>query len=346
MGRRRSYTQSKPNKLQKFKNFLIAFATAAGTSLLLLVLCVVFIFYGPFHTMRDIWITTAMGTFTHQYLATAFFSEETIAEVMEDNTIVEPEGTTNPSLVHIATPAPTIPGEPAPTEEPLKTELIRIDQKGYKGYLIVIEDPSRVYLALAEKLGTVGQRLPALLEKDGALGGINASGFKDPEGHGLGGEPTGIVICNGELLYDDTSSYHMLHSVVGFNRDNILIVGKYTTEEVLQLNLRDAVEFSPILITNGITALPKGNSGGINPRTAIGQRADGAVLLLVIDGRQVSSIGCSYSEAMTILEDHGAVNACALDGGSSSTLVYDQELKNNPCGPSGARLLPNSWAFK
>jgi len=344
MGRRRSYSNQKRKKRSRFQNILIAFLTAAGTSVLIFVLCVVFIFYGPFHSLRDIWITTAMGTFTHQYLATSFFSEEVIAEVMEENTMVEPDGTTDTGLIHIS---PQTSAQPGTSTAPIKTELIQIKQNSYQGYLIIIDDPSRVYLAFAEKIGTVGQRLPDILEKDNALGGINASGFKDPKGHGLGGQPTGIVISNGEVLYDDTTATHTLHSLVGFTKENILVVGKYTTEEAMQLNLRDAVEFSPILITNGVTALSKGNSGGLNPRTAIGQREDGAVLLLVIDGRQVGySIGCSYAEAMTIMEEHGAVNACALDGGSSSTLVYDNELKNKPCGPSGARLLPNAWVFK
>ena len=70
--------------------------------------------------------------------------------------------------------------------------------------------------------------------------------------------------------------------------------------------------------------LIKGQGSGANPRTAIGQRADGAILLLVTDGRGASGhLGATASDLISVMQEYGAVNAANLDGGSSSTMVYN-----------------------
>ena len=85
-----------------------------------------------------------------------------------------------------------------------------------------------------------------------------------------------------------------------------------------ELGIRDCVNVSsdigPFLIINGEAQDVDGVGGGLNPRTAIGQRADGAILLLVVDGRQVTSLGASFSDLQDIMLQYGAVNASAMDG--------------------------------
>ena len=67
-----------------------------------------------------------------------------------------------------------------------------------------------------------------------------------------------------------------------------------------------------------------GSGSGANPRTAIGQRADGTVLLLVTDGRGASGhLGATASDLIEVLSKYGAVNAANLDGGSSSSMYYN-----------------------
>jgi len=61
---------------------------------------------------------------------------------------------------------------------------------------------------------------------------------------------------------------------------------------------------------------------GLNPRTCIGQRADGAVIFLCVDGRSISSLGGTYADCIDIMVEYGAVNACNLDGGSSTVMMY------------------------
>ena len=134
---------------------------------------------------------------------------------------------------------------------------------------------------------------------------------------------------------------------VGFTEDNILFVGGIDQQSAEDLHIRCGVSFGPALIVNGEGEYSGFMETGINPRTAIGQRADGAVLMLVIDGRQMHSVGCSFGDVRDVMIDFGAVNACNLDGGSSTVMYYNGEYVNSPSSASGtSRTLPNAFLFK
>ena len=119
-----------------------------------------------------------------------------------------------------------------------------------------------------------------------------------------------------------------------------------TGQEALDRGVRDALSFGPILVVNGNPSVVNGTGGGLNPRTAIGQREDGAVLLLVIDGRQANSLGASYEDVLNVMVEHGAVNAANLDGGSSSLLYYQGEYINNCASLYGPRNMPTSFIVR
>jgi exopolysaccharide biosynthesis protein len=104
----------------------------------------------------------------------------------------------------------------------------------------------------------------------------------------------------------------------------------------------DAISFGPALIINGESVPILGSGGGLNPRTAIGQRADGAILLLVIDGRQPHSIGATLRDVADVMADFGAVNAANLDGGSSTLMVYNGEILNSTSLLTGPRRIPTA----
>ena len=114
-----------------------------------------------------------------------------------------------------------------------------------------------------------------------------------------------------------------------------------TANQAKDLGIRDALTFGPALIINGEPQADYGS--GLNPRTAIGQRADGAVLLLVIDGRQPGSLGACHADTTEIMLSFGAVNAANLDGGSSSLMVYQDEVISNKSGLTGDRNLPTCF---
>ena len=95
--------------------------------------------------------------------------------------------------------------------------------------------------------------------------------------------------------------------------------------------IRDAVTMGPFLIVNGKSSFIRGNGGwGLAARTAIGQRADGIVLFLVVDSNEFRSKGASMFDLTEIMENYGAVNAANLDGGTSSVMVENGELLNDP----------------
>ena len=222
-------------------------------------------------------------------------------------------------------------------------KITKIARKGFQGWMMEIPDPSWIQLGVCNNLGMYGDRLQTIIDNNNAIAGINAGKFDDPDGLGNGGTPIGIVVANGKIIYNSPNSPHDL---IGFNEDNVLVVGKYTTDEIKALKIRDAVECTPALIVNGESAKFSGNGGwGYAPRTAIGQKKDGTVLFLVIDGRSVSSTGATMQDLIEIMEEYGAYNAANLDSGSRSVMIHNNEVLNNPSSSDedGQRALPNAW---
>ena len=147
---------------------------------------------------------------------------------------------------------------------------------------------------------------------------------------------------------------------VGFDVNDKLVVAKSMTEdEAARLQIRDGCEFGPPLIINGeVNQEAYNKASGWNPRTAIGQRADGAVIFLCIDGRQAGSAGGTYRDVTDIMMEYGAVNACNLDGGSSSVMLYRdtqglfgeagqvQMINSYSVLQSKPRRMPNYWLVR
>ena len=210
--------------------------------------------------------------------------------------------------------------------------------------MTVILDPTRVFVGMPDNYGGVGLTLEQMCQKYGAIGGINAGGFKDDGGGGLGGMPEGLTIIDGVCYNSDMD---VTEGFAGLDRNGILHVGFYSYEDCLANDIVHAVSFGPILISNGVPTDPEYLTSSVNPRTAIAQRADGAIIMLVIDGRQVHSIGATYQDMVDLLLSYGAVNACNMDGGSSTVMYYEGRYVNS-CSAEGGnpRPLPNAFLFK
>lgn len=312
-----------------------------------------FLIYGPYGWFRERWITTAMTTMSHQYLATMLFDDETIAEVLAKNKTIEPDEDTNPDLINVDRKNVikySSKYEKQILENVKKDELYRLIEvsgTGYKGYLVAIYDPSKVSIGTTSRLGTIGQSVRVIARNNNAVVAINASGFYDPDWNSNGAIPHGTVIKNGKIVYDYEDA-RVGGGFVGFNDENKLVLGRFSKYDAInKYHLRDAIEFGPFLIVNGKAAFVQGDGGwGLAPRTAIGQRADGIVLFLVIDGRgRNGSIGCGMVELTEIMQNYGAVNAANMDGGSSSGLIIKDEIINHPTagGDNGLRNIPTAW---
>jgi len=335
-------------KLSRLKKVLITIATV----FILGLLSCLFLLYGPFTYIRETLITTAMTTMNHQYLATWFYSSKTIEEVLLKHKVIESNETTNPDLIEIEDYSNSTLYESKYEEEILTKDnesdiykLIPVSGNSYQGYLVAIYDPSKVKIATTRYLNQTGELITTIAKNNNALVAINAGGFYDPDWNSNGSLPHGTVIKDGKVVsdYDDAS---VGGGFVGFTNDNKLVLGKMTINQALAMNIRDAVEFGPFLIVNGKPSFIKGNGGwGIAPRTAIGQRKDGIVLFLVINGRLATSIGADMVDLTEIMMNYGAYNAANMDGGSSTALVINNKIINTPvaAGPNGLRNIPTAW---
>lgn len=292
---------------------------------------ILFLLYGPYNGFRDWLVTTAMSTMHHQYLATTFYNEETINEVLENNKIIEPEFNTDTDLIIVEshTYVDEYDKEILDHNENDLYKIIEIKGSGYNGYMAAIYDPSKIKLVTSRYLGTRGEYLVDMSKRERAVLAINGGGFVDVDGLGDGGEPVGTIIQNNKIIHYESGSYG--RGIIGFTNDNKLYLGKISAREAINIGIRDAVEFGPFLMVNGESAFINGNGGyGHHPRSAIAQRQDGIVLFLVIDGRSLKSRGADMNDLVEILSRYHAYNAANLDGGNSSVLVVDNEIINHP----------------
>jgi exopolysaccharide biosynthesis protein len=224
-------------------------------------------------------------------------------------------------------------------------ELIKVEDisdKFWKGKLMYVYDPTSVKVIAPEKQGE-GERISSMVERTGAVAGINGGGFVDPDGLGNGFLPIGLIMSDFKPLWTDADA-DTQQFMIGFTENGTLIVGKYSLNELRDLKVKEAVSFyAPRLIANGIPQITTGDGGwGRAPRTAVGQMEDGTLIMVVIDGRQAHSVGATLKEVQDLLLARGVVNAGLLDGGASSELVLkDGGLVTKPSSRWGERRLPS-----
>lgn len=328
-----------------------------GVMFLVVIYSVLFILYGPFAFFKETVITSSMTTMEHQWIAQIIYSDKVIAEVLASSTVIEPVEDTVAAYVQIKEVVAQSSYSSKEEEQILKKDIGNEDYKiipiegyinpvhYYKGYLTVIYDPSKIGIVVSKRLGTYGEYIDEMAKRTKAKIAINASGFVDPNWMGNGGQPTGVVISKSKIVWGENLGKV---NIIGFNKDNILTLTRKTPQQAVEEGIRDAVSFSPFLIVNGKAAFIKGSGGwGIAPRTAIGQRKDGIVLMLTIDGRQTHSTGADMVDLTEIMLKYGAYNAANVDGGSSTALIENGTLITKPVagGRDKLRHIPDAWVL-
>jgi exopolysaccharide biosynthesis protein len=225
--------------------------------------------------------------------------------------------------------------------------LVKVDEvsgKGYHGYVLTVSDPTKIRLGVPGKRGK-GEKVSSMVSRLGAIAGVNGGGFDDPNWRGNGFKPIGLVISRGKMYYNGMGSQKSAQ-IVGLDKQGKMIAGRYTINELSKLGVQEAVTFQPRIIVNGKGQIKNQKEGwGIAPRTAMGQKEDGSILFVVIDGRQPGySIGASLYDVQEVMLEHGAVIAANLDGGSSTVLVgKGGEIMNKPSSEYGERYLPTAF---
>ncbi len=336
----------KKKKKRKKKHPLGRLLAFLGLTLLCVVITLVGVVWvfekGPSPTLTGIFCNTVRETSAIRWLSNMFLSEEELSQYILQSTEDMETEQVNTSLIHIAEAR-----EKDPTvEEAPYLQLVDIAYGTCRGKLLIIRDPKGVILGTSGRFGIdPGLQLTEMVAKYNGLAGTNAGGFIDNNGMGDGGTPTGMVLCEGEILYGDR---YTNYNVIGLDNDGILHVGRMSGAEALDCGMKYAVSFTThdgiasSLIING--EVQTQNLGpGVNPRTAIGQREDGALLLLVLDGRSSKTLGATLENVVDIMLQYGAVNAGNLDGGSSSVMVYGDEIINNCASVTGPRGIPTGF---
>ena len=337
---------------QKLKKSVVAFLVFSIVLVLGVVGYITVVFGNiPFIVKwRNIWIETAMTTDQHKWLATWFFPDSLIDEVMsgqvdiKDISVTDIYGNQSSDVLGQQN---LVVGEKDKFGNTVFANdleenivILEIKKSNFVGKLVLVDDPSRVFLGATDYKGSRGEFICDYLEKENAVVGVNASGFIDKGGVSLGGDIAGQCVSKGEYW----GRYDSRYTLVGFDKKDRLVVGGI--EDWEEYNIRDGFQYKPTLILNGEKVVEDSAGWGLQPRTVVGQCKNGVVLLLVIDGRQVGySIGATMEDCADILLQYGAVTAGACDGGSSSVIGYDGEVINKPCArdmPTG-RYLPNAW---
>lgn len=292
-----------------------------------------FILYGSYNGFRDWLITTAMATMNHQYYCKWFYSSEDISFVLDNNFIDDSGLETDPSLVDHESVVASNKYEKEMLEHKSGEiyKVINFEVNGCKAYLGVIYDPSKISVGYSKWLGRSGQYVYDMAKEQNTVLTVNGGGFIDPGHNSNGANPVGVTISNGKIITNNSISGGT-YGLIGFNKDNTLVLLKNVTgEEAIKMGVRDAVTMMPFLIVNGKAAFTRGNGGwGYAARTAIGQRKDGIVLLLVVDSNATRTKGASMVDLVEIMQRYGAVNAANLDGGTSSAMVVNGEMINDP----------------
>jgi len=291
------------------------------------------------------WAAGTLLTTQHDYWAPyTFLPKERLDKLKKE---IQQPVIVNSSPIEAPPAAEVIAPQQKTTRELVEIEEIDVHKGSYyfKGKLMSISDPNRVHLVVTHRKDR-GDLLDEFVEKHNAIGIVNASGFPDPDGYGKGARAYGVVIHDGKIL----QSYNPKtgETALGITYDGKLVTGSYTAQQLVQMGVRDAMSFRPQLIVNGknLFADRPVKSWGIQPRTAVGQKADGTIVFLVIDGRQPGhSIGASMKDVADLLEERGVVTAMAMDGGSSSMMLFKGEaITRTSCPYERGRFLPNAWA--
>ena len=308
-------TPKKRHPIGRFFAFL-------GVTLLCLVLTLLGLIWvlerGPSPTVTGMFTRSVRETSAIRWISNIFLSDEELENyksVSTENTVTE---AVNTSLIHIAEGTASLP----PSES---VQLIDIAEGTCKGKLLIVSDPKQVILGTSDEfVRQPGLLLTDMVAKYDGIAGINAGGFNDENGSGNGGIPQGLVITNGEnvgAMSGNAAVEQGVQWAVSFITHDGLASSLIINGEVQQQNL----------------------GGGVNPRTALGQRADGALLLLVLDGRSINTLGATMEDVVNIMLEYGAVNAGNLDGGSSSVMVYDGEIINHCASVTGPRRIPTGF---
>lgn len=340
---------NKKNKSRKIYKTTILFII-----LDIIVMFCFFIMYGPWNHVRNLYVTTAMQTMNHQYLAKIFYNDKTIKKIQDSNYIITINEKIDLDDIIINTNEKTTYKDEY--EEELLTrdnpndtyKIINLKVGNAKGYLVAIYEPQKIKLLRTKKFnaGTYGERVVDMCQRYNGSVCINAGGFANGLNNGSD-IPQGYVIDEGEIVWPQTPT-DSKGNIIGINNEGKLtLLANTTGEEAINSGIKYGVEFGPFLIINGKSITIEGTPYGVANKCVIAQRKDGVMMFLITEGESYID-GASLKDVLKVLERYGAYNAANLDGGQSTSLVIDNKLINTPnhiAKKQGGRYVVTGWGL-
>lgn len=349
------------------RRFFLVLFTVLILAVTALVLVMNLIFTGPSPEARKVLTMSLIEASATKWVPAMFIGEEAVQEILAKKEVQMESDTTDTSKVVIEKNSGLTSSSNEWENHPDGIRIEPYQGDTFNAHIMIVRDPSRVYTGISNKNGfsrnVPGKRLTEAIEEENAVAAVNAGAFFDngTAGPEVGSTPEGLVYSEGKCVWKTGAPPNGSSGFAGFNDEDILVVSQknLTEAEAEALNIRDGCCFGPALIINEEVNMEAYNSSsGFNPRTAIGQRADGAVIFVCIDGRQAGSPGGTYADIIDIMVEYGAVNACNMDGGSSSVMLYRdsagiygepgqvQMINNYSLLQSKPRKMPNYWLVR
>ncbi|MCI9279212.1 MAG: phosphodiester glycosidase family protein [Bacilli bacterium] len=317
-----------------FSRSLTVLGITLGFIFLTLVIMIKMICSNISGSAKELFATTMLETGQLKFVTKLFLSKDEIQKLVDQNSMATMNTEMDTDLINTEN-----------KEDDFDINGIQLEEisgNTFFAKMLIINDPSRIKLATTYPWSEYGVELEKLVKDNNAIAGINGGLYLSTGNKG--GRPLGVVVKNGKIEYNQPTGYPGLH-IIGFDETHILriinIEGKNASqvEQIIkEEKMIDAVTFQEEssdannhfvkLIINGEERGVDGKGSGANPRTAIGQRADGSVLLLVTDGRGANGhLGATAKDLIKIMKKYGAVNAANLDGGSSSSMYYNDKYE-------------------
>ena len=288
------------------------------------------VLFGPFNNVKRAVIGAILQS-RHPHYITWLFSEDELQSILGTVGVVKSQDLFKFNA-----------------REDKSLNLEKIQSARYVGYILEIPDPRRIEVGTAANIQEKGDTTSNIAKMNNAVAAINGGGFHDPNGTGTGRLPYGFILHDGEYVIGKDVGPEEAVDFVGFSKSGNLIAGNYDKTQLGDMKAMEGITFGPPLIVDGKKMITEGDGGwGVGPRTAIGQKKDGTVLFLVIDGRQPGySLGATLRDVQDILYELGCYIAANLDGGSSSTLHLNGKVVNKPADLLGERMIPTAFIVK
>lgn len=242
-------------------------------------------------------------------------------------------------------PTATAEASTAPTEAPTAAP-ISADTEYHDDQIDIVLTTMRVenttvYVADVQiadisllKTALAGNTYARNLTETTSVQAANAGAILAINGDYYGAQERGYVLRNG-VLYRASAQNGTDALVIGADGNfRIITEGETSADTLVREGAWQVLTFGPALINGGQVTVSSSDEVGramtSNPRTAIGQISEGHYLLVVSDGRTKESTGLSLRQLAELMQSLGAQVAYNLDGGGSSTMVFQGRVVNSP----------------